>query len=56
MEHGIGIAVPGDILLASKGASLGLPEVDVGLLGGARRDWMVERLRGGPADGCFFRN
>ena len=38
---GLGIAVSCDILMASENASLGLPEVDVGLMGGGRHTMRV---------------
>lgn len=38
---GMGIAVSCDILLCSENASLGLPEVDVGLMGGGRHAMRV---------------
>ncbi|CAN7520204.1 enoyl-CoA hydratase [Acidovorax sp. Leaf76] len=38
---GLGIAVSCDILLCSENASLGLPEVDVGLMGGGRHAMRV---------------
>ncbi len=38
---GLGIAVSCDILMASETASLGLPEVDVGLMGGGRHTMRV---------------
>lgn len=45
---GVGIAASCDILIAAEGASLGLPEIDVGLLGGvkhAQRLFSHSRLR-----------
>lgn len=33
---GLGLAIASDILIASENASVGLPEIDVGLMGGAR--------------------
>ncbi|MGL4284931.1 MAG: enoyl-CoA hydratase/isomerase family protein [Phreatobacter sp.] len=33
---GLGLAICSDILIASENASVGLPEIDVGLMGGAR--------------------
>ena len=38
---GLGIAVSCDILLCSENACLGLPEVDVGLMGGGRHAMRV---------------
>ena len=50
---GMGLAVCCDIILASENAVFGLPEIDIGLMGGVRHTMRADAAVADPEDGAF---
>ena len=50
---GMGLAVCCDIIVASENAVFGLPEIDIGLMGGVRHTMRLMPLSADPARWCF---